>query len=341
MTRFTPFTAQHRPFTTMALAASVLGLGLTAASPADAQTTPAAFPSRNLTLVVPFPPGGGPDLAARAVGEKLTARLGKPVVVENKPGAGALIGAGFVAKSAADGHTLLFTPNTVVISPHVLPAGAGGGVNVARDLVPVIAPAATPLVLVAHPSLNAARLQDALDAARKSPGLPYGSAGNGSPMHFAGEMMKRAAKVDLLHVPYKGVAPSINAALGGEVKLLFVGLGGAVPHIKAGKLVPLAVTEARRSDLLPDVPTATEQGVPGVEVNAWYGVFAPLATPQAVIDQLNAEINAVIAMPDVRTRLSTAGIEPLGGSAAVLAGFVKADNERYSTLARELKISAD
>ena len=324
-----------------ALVAAALGLSLAAAQHAGAQTAPAAFPSRNITLVVPFPPGGGPDLAARAVGEKLTTRLGKPVIVENRPGAGALIGAGFVAKAAADGHTLLFTPNTVVISPHVLPAGAGGGVTVARDLVPVIAPATTPLVLVAHPSLGASRLQDALDAARKSPGLPYGSAGNGSPMHFAGEMMKRAAKVDLLHVPYKGVAPSINAALGGEVKLLFVGLGGAVPHIKSGKLVPLAVTEAKRSDLLPDVPTATEQGVPGVEVNAWYGVFAPLSTPQAIIDQLNAEINAVIAMPDVRSRLSTAGVEPLGGPAAVLAGFVKADNERYGTLARELKISAD
>ncbi len=336
MTRLIPSIYSRR-----ALVAAALGLSLAAAQHAGAQTAPAAFPSRNITLVVPFPPGGGPDLAARAVGEKLTTRLGKPVIVENRPGAGALIGAGFVAKAAADGHTLLFTPNTVVISPHVLPAGAGGGVTVARDLVPVVAPATTPLVLVAHPSLGASRLQEALEAARKSPGLPYGSAGNGSPMHFAGEMMKRAAKVDLLHVPYKGVAPSINAALGGEVKLLFVGLGGAVPHIKSGKLVPLAVTEAKRSDLLPDVPTATEQGVPGVEVNAWYGVFAPLSTPQTIIDQLNAEINAVIAMPDVRSRLSTAGVEPLGGPAAVLAGFVKADNERYGTLARELKISAD
>ncbi len=336
MTRLIPSIFSRR-----ALVAAALGLSLAAAQHAGAQTAPAAFPSRNITLVVPFPPGGGPDLAARAVGEKLTTRLGKPVIVENRPGAGALIGAGFVAKAAADGHTLLFTPNTVVISPHVLPAGAGGGVTVARDLVPVVAPATTPLVLVAHPSLGASRLQEALEAARKSPGLPYGSAGNGSPMHFAGEMMKRAAKVDLLHVPYKGVAPSINAALGGEVKLLFVGLGGAVPHIKSGKLVPLAVTEAKRSDLLPDVPTATEQGVPGVEVNAWYGVFAPLSTPQTIIDQLNAEINAVIAMPDVRSRLSTAGVEPLGGPAAVLAGFVKADNERYGTLARELKISAD
>jgi tripartite-type tricarboxylate transporter receptor subunit TctC len=294
-----------------------------------------------VTLVVPFPPGGGPDLAARIIAEKLAPRLGQPVVVDNKPGAGALVGASFVAKAPADGHTLLLTPNTMVISPHVLAPGAGGGVDVHRDLVPVIAPATTPLVLVAHPSLGANNLRAALEAARKSPGLPYGSAGNGSPMHFAGEMFKRSTKLDLMHVPYRGVAPSITAAIGGEVKLLYVGLGGAVPHIKSGKLVPLAVTEAKRSDLLPDVPTATEQGVPGVEVNAWYGVFAPAATPAAALTRINREINEVIRMPEVRDKLMGAGVEVLGGSAQVLADFMKADNQRYGTLARELGIKAD
>jgi tripartite-type tricarboxylate transporter receptor subunit TctC len=290
---------------------------------------------------VPFPPGGGPDLAARIIGEKLAPRLGQPVVVDNKPGAGALVGASFVAKAPADGHTLLLTPNTMVISPHVLPPGAGGGVDVHKDLAPVIAPATTPLVLVANPSLGANNLKAALEAARKSPGLPYGSAGNGSPMHFAGEMFKRSTKLDLMHVPYKGVAPSITASLAGEVKLLYVGLGGAVPHIKAGKLVPLAVTEARRSELLPEVPTATEQGVPGVEVNAWYGVFAPAATPAATIARINREINEVIKMPEVRDKLMAAGIEVAGGSPQVLEGFMKADNQRYGTLARELNIKAD
>jgi tripartite-type tricarboxylate transporter receptor subunit TctC len=142
-------------------------------------------------------------------------------------------------------------------------------------------------------------------------------------------------------VPYKGVAPSITASLAGEVKLLYVGLGGAVPHIKAGKLVPLAVTEARRSELLPEVPTATEQGVPGVEVNAWYGVFAPAATPAATIARINREINEVIKMPEVRDKLMAAGIEVAGGSPQVLEGFMKADNQRYGTLARELNIKAD
>jgi tripartite-type tricarboxylate transporter receptor subunit TctC len=316
------------------------GLALAAGMPQVASAQ-AAFPSRQVTLVVPFPPGGGPDLAARIIGEKLAPRLGQPVVVDNKPGAGALVGASFVAKAPADGHTLLLTPNTMVISPHVLPPGAGGGVDVHKDLAPVIAPATTPLVLVANPSLGANNLKAALEAARKSPGLPYGSAGNGSPMHFAGEMFKRSTKLDLMHVPYKGVAPSITASLAGEVKLLYVGLGGAVPHIKAGKLVPLAVTEARRSELLPEVPTATEQGVPGVEVNAWYGVFAPAATPAATIARINREINEVIKMPEVRDKLMAAGIEVAGGSPQVLEGFMKADNQRYGTLARELNIKAD
>ncbi len=312
-----------------------------AALPAAAQAPAPAFPSRQVTVVVPFPAGGGPDLAARIIAEKLAPRLGQPVVVDNKPGAGALIGANFVAKSVPDGHTLLLTPNTMVISPHVLAAGAGGGVDVHKDLVPVIAPATTPLVLVAHPSLGASQLKAAVEAARKTPGLPYGSAGNGSPMHFAGEMFKRSTKLDLLHVPYRGVAPSITATLAGEVKLLYVGLGGAVPHIKAGKLVPLAVTEARRSELLPEVPTATEQGVPGVEVNAWYGVFAPAATPAATIARINREINDVIKLPEVREKLMGAGIEVLGGSPQVLADFMKSDNQRYGTLARELGIKAD
>jgi tripartite-type tricarboxylate transporter receptor subunit TctC len=228
----------------------------------------------------------------------------------------------------------------MAISPHVLAPGAGGGIDVNRDLLPVIAPATTPLVLVASPSLGVSNLKGLLEQARKG-GLAYGSPGNGSPMHFAGEMFKRSAAVDLLHVPYRGVAPSLNAALAGEVKLLYTGVGGALQHIKAGKLVPLALTEKARSALLPDVPTATEQGVANVEVNAWYGVFAPAATPAAVVQRINQEINAVIRLPDVRERFLGAGIEPLGGTAQVLADFMKADTQRYGQLARELGIKAD
>lgn len=328
---------KHRPSRCHGVAL-VLGLMAMAASWAvQAQ----GFPVKTLTLVVPFPPGGGPDVAARVVAEKLASRLAQPVVVENRPGAGALLGAGFVAKAAPDGHTLLLTPNTMAISPHVLAPGAGGGVDVNKDLLPVIAPATTPLVLVASPQLGVSNLKALLEIIRKQAGLAYGSPGNGSPMHFAGEMFKRSSGADLLHVPYRGVAPSLNAALAGEVKLLYTGVGGALQHIKAGKLVPLALTEKSRSSLLPEVPTATEQGVAGVEVNAWYGVFAPAGTPAAVVLRLNQEINAIIRMPDVRERFLGAGIEPLGGTPQVLADFMKTDTQRYGQLARELNIKAD
>ncbi len=300
-----------------------------------------AFPSRTVTIVVPFPAGAGPDLTARILAEKLAPRLGQAVVVENKPGAGALLGAAAVAKAAPDGHTVLLTPNTMVISPHVLSPGAAGGVDVHKDLVPVIAPATTPLVLVANPQLGVKNLKELTDAARKTPGIAYGSPGNGSPMHFAGEMLKKSGRLDLLHVPYRGVAPSITATLGGEVKLLFTGLGGAIQHIKAGKLVPLALTEKTRSKLMPDIPTATEQGVTGVEVNAWYGMFAPTGTPSPAIERMNQEVNAVLKMADVQGKLNAAGIEVLGGPPQVLADFMKADNQRYGSLAKELNIKAD
>ncbi len=327
-------TTRSRRLTLSLLAGAAL---VALAGPVAAQ----AFPSKTITLVVPFPPGGGPDVAARVLADKISPKLGQPVVVENKPGAGALLGASQVARSAADGHTLLFTPNTMAISPHVLPAGSGGGVDVQKDLVPVIAPATTPMSLLANPSLGVKNLKELVEAAKKTPDIAYATAGNGSPMHFAGEMFKKSAQVNLLHVPYRGVAPSVTATLGGEVKLIYVALGGALPHIKAGKLVPLALTEKSRSQLLPDLPTATEQGFPGVEVNAWYGVFAPAGTPAAAINRINKEINDALKLPDVREKFTNAGLETLGGTPQVLADFMKADNQRYGALARELNIKAD
>jgi tripartite-type tricarboxylate transporter receptor subunit TctC len=307
-----------------------------AISPALAQS----WPSKPVTIVVPFPPGGGPDLLARMLAEKMAPRLGQSVIVENKPGAGALVGAAAVARAAADGHTVLLTPNTMAISPHVLPAGAGGGVDVQKDLLPVVAPATTPMVLVAHPSLGAKDLKDLVAMARGKPGMAYASAGNGSPMHFAGEMFKQSAGVDLLHVPYRGVAPSITGTLSGDTPLLFVGLGGALPHIRAGKLIPLAVTEPTRSSLMPEVPTATEQGVREVEVNAWYGVFVPAGTPATIATRLNEEINLALKQADVRERMQKAGLEPLGGKADTLQAFMKNDDARYGAIARKLNLKA-
>ncbi len=322
-----------------AIAAPLLIAGWPA-QPALAQAA-AAYPTKPVTIVVPFPPGGGPDLLARVLAEKLSPRLGQPVVVENKPGAGGLLGASGVAKSAPDGHTLLLTPNTLVLSPHVLPKGAGSGIDVLRDLAPIAPLVTTPMVLVAHPQLGVNNLEQLAALVRKNPGLAYASTGNGSPMHFAGEMFKKSTGLDLMHVPYRGTGPAITALLGGEVKLLYVGLGGAGAHIQAGKMVPLAVTERARSPLFPQLPTAAEQGVRGVEVNAWFGLFAPAAMPAAVTQRLNQEVNDALKLPDVRERLQKAGLEVMGGPAQVLAGFMKEDDQRYGALARELNIKTD
>jgi tripartite-type tricarboxylate transporter receptor subunit TctC len=300
-----------------------------------------SYPTKTITIVVPYPPGGGPDLVARVLADKLAPRLGQAVVVDNKPGAGGLLGASGVAKSAADGHTLLMSPNTLVIAPHVLPKGAGAGLDVQKDLVPVVAPVTTPMVLVANPSLGVSDLAQLIALARKQPGLAYASTGNGSPMHFAGEMFKKSTGVDLRHVPYRGTGPALTAVLGGEVKLLYVGLGGAAAQIKAGKLVPLAVTEKSRAQMFPQLATAGEQGVKGVEVNAWFGLFAPAGTPAGVITRLNREVNEVLKLSDVREKLTQAGLELLGGSAQLLAGFMQEDDLRYGNIARELGLKAD
>lgn len=324
-------TTSHRRRITVALAACLLSGAAIAQS----------FPSKTISIVVPFPPGGGPDLLARVLAEKLAPKLGQAVVVENKPGAGGLLGASGVAKAAADGHTLLLSPNTLVISPHVLPKGAGAGLDVQKDLVPVIAPVSTPMVLVANPTLGVSNLAQLIALAKKQPGLPYASTGNGSPMHFAGEMFKKSAGVDLLHVPYRGTGPALTAVLGGEVKLLYIGLGGAAAHIKAGKLLPLAVTEKARAQLFPELLTAAEQGVKDVEVNAWFGLFAPAGTPASVVTRLNKEVNDALQLADVREKLMQAGLELIGGSPQVLGGFIKEDDQRYSAIARDLGIKAD
>lgn len=297
------------------------------------------FPSKPIKIVVPMPAGGGPDLVARVVGEKISAQLGQPVVVENRPGAGAILGASVVAKSDADGHTLLLAPNTLAISAHVLP----GTVNfkLQSELTPVIAPVTTPMVLVTNPKTGVKSLSAALELMRTKPGMSVGSAGNGSPMHFAIEMFQLSTQVDLLHVPYKGVAPSLTAGVGGEVNYLFTPLGGAVPYIKAGQLVPLAVLEKQRTPLLPDVPTALEQGVKDVEIVGWYGLFAPKGTPAAAVDTINQAFNAALQLDDVRNKLTTAGMTVLGGTPEQLTEYVKFDDERYGRLARELKIQVD
>jgi tripartite-type tricarboxylate transporter receptor subunit TctC len=319
-------------FRALALAVSL------ACGTAFAQT----FPARTVTLVVPFPPGGGPDLFGRILSERLPPRLGQPVIVDNRPGVGGLAGAAVVAKAPPDGHTLLIAPNTIAIAPHILPKGAAGGVDVMNDLAPVIMPASTPMLLVVHPDLGAKSVAELVAVAKKSPGLAYATAGTGSPMHIGGELFRRAAGVDIFHVPYKGVAPSVAAALAGEPKVLFTSLGGSVAqHIRAGKLNVIAVIEKRRTPLLKDIPTMAELGYKGVEVDAWYGMFVPTGTPAPVIARLNREINEVLAMPDMRERLNAAGIDVRGGTPEQLGAEMRDDHARYGRIVQEFGIKAD
>ena len=324
------------PMRTSTLIASLTGalLSLDIAWPANGQS----YPNRPITIVVPVPAGGGPDIMARMVAEQISPSLGQPVVIENRTGAGGLLGASLVAKSPPDGYRLLFAPITMAIAPHIMSKGAGGGVDIQKDLVPIIAPGTTPIVLVAHPNLGVNNLQDLIVLAKKKPGMPFGSGSPGSSMHFAGEMLKRSAGIDLVHVAYRGVAPSIIGTLAGDTPLLFVALAATLPHIKDGKLIPLAVMEKGRAIMLPEVPTATEQGVLGVEVNTWYGMFAPTGTPASVIDRINNEVNAVIKLANVRAKLEAAGVEILGGEPQVLRDLLRNDDERYGRLARELNL---
>jgi len=316
-------------------------LATAAALAAGLISSPAsAYPTKPVSIVVPFPAGAGPDVLARLIGEQLGARLKGSVIVENRPGASGFIGATAVARAAADGHTLLLTPNTLFIAPHVMAKGAKPPVDVLKDLVPVIMPSQTTMVMVANPKLGVKNAGELAELARKKPGLSYGSSGAGSVLHFAGELFKDAAKIDMLHVPYRGLAPAINDVIAGHVHVTISGIGPLRAHLASGSLVALATVEAERSKALPDLPTAIEQGFPGVAVNGWYAVLAPAGTPSSVIALLNKEINAVLEVPVVRDRLAKAGEIILGGNPELLGKRMKADFERYGEIAQRLKVTA-
>lgn len=318
------------------LQAILLALCFAASAPAWAQ----AFPSRTVTLVVPFPPGAGPDLVARALGERLSARLGQAVVVENRPGVGGIAGSTVVARAPADGHTLAVVPNTLVISPHVLPRAAVT-IDVLKDLAPVVQTVTNAMTLAVHPGLGVTSVRELVDLARRQPGLPYATGGNGSPMHIIGEVFKRSAGVDMQHVAYKGVAPSINDVIGGQVPVLWVPWGGAAQFVRAGRLRALAIADRRRSANAGDVPTMAELGHPEVISRGWVGVLAPAATPPAAVARLNAEINQILQVPEVRQRMADIGFDVVGGGPEVLAAEMREDFERYGRLVREFRIEAN
>jgi tripartite-type tricarboxylate transporter receptor subunit TctC len=313
--------------------------------PAVGQTAAAPlWPSRPLALIVSSAPGAGVDFFARLLADQLPARIGQPVVVENRPGASGMIAAAQVAHAAPDGHVLFLMPNTLVVARHVLSTQAAT-VDVITELSPVILPVSTSMVLALNARFADARgigsVAQLVTHARREPGLPYASGVNGSPMHFLGEQFARSNDLQLVHVPYKGVAQAVTAALGGQLNLIWMPTSGNLQHFRSGALRALASASPARSPLLPEVPTMTELGFPAIEATAWFGVLAPRGVPAPVIGRLNQEINAVLAVPLVRERLLAAGYEPEGGPPGRLARQMRDDDTRYQRLARELSIRSD
>ena len=298
------------------------------AAPASAQ--PAAWPDRPLKLVVPYPPGGLTDTLARSIAEPLAKALGQPVVIDNKPGAGTLLGAQIVARSPADGYTLLMaTSTTLGVSPALY---RNNMIDPVRDFAPISLVASVPFFLVVHADSGWNSVQDVVDAARKANApLQYGSAGNGSPHHLAMEMLQKASGAKFDHIPYKGSQLAVPDLLAGRFKLMVTDLTPAIAHIRSGKLKVLATTAPQRSAMLPDAPSFAEAGVAGVQAVAWQGIVAPAGTPRALVERLSTEINRIVASEVLKARCAAIGCDALPpASPAEFADLVKNDLARWT-----------
>ena len=310
---------------------------LVAATSAVAQDS---WPSKPITYVVPFAPGGNTDTLARIIAQKLSSSVGQPVVIENKPGAGGNIGSDFVAKSKPDGYTILGG----TISSHAINASVYPKMpyDVVKSFEPVIMIASGPLVLATAANTPYKTVQDVIAAAKASPGtISFASAGNGTSPHLAGELFKIATSTDLTHVPYKGSGPALTDVVAGNVPLIFdtmLVLGG---QLKAGKVRPLAVASANRIPNLPNVPTFAEVGVPGFEVSSWQAVFAPAGTPKPIVQRLNAEIAKALKMPDVVARLDELGMNPSAGTPEQLGDYQKAEVAKWAKVVKAANIKPD
>ncbi len=299
-----------------------------------------AYPDRPVRIIVPFPAGGPADALARIVGDKLAQSLGKPFVVDNKAGASGNIGMEQGARAAPDGYTLTLAPvGNLTVSPALyskLPY------DPAKDFAPITVLAAVPNVLIVHPSVPAKTLAELIALAKAKPGtLNYASPSNGSIPHLAGELFKRAAGVDIVHIPFNGVAPATNAVLSGDVQMFFAQSSSALPQWRAGKVVALGVATRKRIASAPELPTIAEQGFPDFDATSWYALVAPAGTPPAVIDRLHAEIVRALALPDVRDKIAGLGAEPVGNTPAEFDAMQRSETARWTRLVKEANIHAD
>lgn len=299
---------------------------------AHAQT----FPSGPVRIVVPFPPGGTADPVARAVAVKLSQQLGQQVIVDNRAGGSTIIGSELVAQAAPDGHTLLSAPISFAVNPSLF---AKLPYEPLRDFRPITFLGATPMALVVHPSLPARSVRELIVLAKTRPGeLNYGSAGNGSSNHLTGELFNMLAQVKLAHIPYKGAGPATTALVSGEVFVGFPGLPAAAPHAGSGRLRVLAVASRARARSMPALPTMSEAGVPGCELESWHGIMVPAATPMPIVTRLSEEIQKALKQPDVIKRFEAIGVEIGGGSPEDFARFIRSEMEKWRRVVRAASI---
>lgn len=299
-----------------------------------------SYPSRPLRFIVPLPAGGGADLVARVLAERLSKSLGQQVLVDNRAGGGTVIGADLAAKSAPDGYTLLLgTATTHAINASLVKKLPYDPV---RDFAPISLVAALPQIIVAHPSLPANTLAELIALARARPGeILFASTGNGSANHLGAEMLKSAAKLNMVHVPYKGAAPSLTDLLAGQTQFMFTTIPPALPHVRSGRLKALAVAHSKRSALLPQLPTTAEGGAPGVEASSWNGVLVRAGTAQSIVIRLHTELASIMALPELRERLAAAGVEPMINTPDEFAKFIAAETARYARVIASSGIRID
>jgi len=296
------------------------------------------YPERPVRIVVPFAPGGGSDFTGRLVAQRLTERLGRPFIVENRPGAGGNLGAETVVKAPADGYTLLIISGSYTVNPSLYKLTF----DPLNDITPIIQVSGGPYVIAVHPSVQANTLAELVALAKKQPNkLAYGSSGNGSVMHVSTEYFLDSAKIKLLHIPYKGTGPAMQDTIGGNVQLVFGAVPTTLPHVKSGRLRALAITTRKRIVAAPELPTVAESGYPEYEVTNWHGLVGPKGLPKDVVNRLNAEINELPKSEEMRKQLAADGLEPAGGSPAQFAEILKNEMARWNQVIRQAGIKLE
>ena len=298
-------------------------------APVSAET----YPSKSLKIIVPYSPGGGSDIAARLIANKLSVVFAKTVIVENRPGAGGNIAHDLIAKAAPDGYTIMIAGMSLVTNAYLqekLPY------DPLKDFAPITLAVRVPNLLAVNNAVPAKSVKELIALAKAQPGtLAYASAGNGTSLHLAAELLQSMAQIELIHIPYKGSGPAEVDLISGQVQIIFDPIASALPHVKAGKMRALAITTAKRSNLLPDLPTMAESGLPGYESAAWFGFFAPAKTPPAIVDRLNKELVAILKQKDIQEKLAAIGVEPIGTPAKELDALMRSDMVKWEKVFRK------